>query len=86
MISYVLDNFYNISRNGNNYILQSEVLDIIESLNSQIIPIHVEKSDKRDSFRKKYTKPTELRKASAKELFESYKPKNMEYFAKEDLK
>lgn len=77
MISYDLDDFYTISRNNNNYILQSQILDIIESLNSQIVPIHVEKSDKRDSFRKKNMRPTELRKESAKQLFESYNPKTI---------
>lgn len=77
MISYALDDFYSISRTSNNYILPSEVLEAIQSLKSQIVPIHVEKSDKKDSFRKKYIKPTELRKESAKELFESFKPKTV---------
>uniref|UniRef100_A0A6C0CP56 MIF4G domain-containing protein n=1 Tax=viral metagenome TaxID=1070528 RepID=A0A6C0CP56_9ZZZZ len=83
MLIYSLDEIYNIYKNNiSTYELDSSVIDILNDINSNIVPIHVEKLErpdkieKRDTIRKKnnrgFTKKEDI------EIFnEKYKPKCM---------
>lgn len=83
MLIYSLDEIYSIYKNNTSiYDLDSEIIDVLNDINSKIVPIHVEKLErpdkleKRDTVRKKnnrgFTKKEDI------EIFnEKYKPKCM---------
>ena len=71
MVSYDLNSFYTILKTGNPSILGEDIMNVIRTIDSSIVPIFVEPKSKVDLMKKKKFKPSILEKWDDKSGFKT---------------